>query len=179
MNSLLGYGRYRSSDLKVVRPIHSFTCLFRDAPSQCCVARTWRQPLYRTFVRNSWIVECYGHLSLIKWSRQWDARCGKWVHFPFKHFLADYFLSIPHLWQGTYRVIDGQFDLSLLRRIPIDPEKLNVNLTLYEYVTDAKSHRNIIKRQLVCLEVKVTITLSKNSNFTRLRSPASVARPRN
>lgn len=77
------------------------------------------------------------------------------------------------MWQGTYRVIDGKFDLSLMRRIPIDPEKLNVNLTLFEYVQDMRNHRNMIKRQLVCLEVKLTVTLSKNSNITLLRPPSS------
>lgn len=75
--------------------------------------------------------------------------------------------------QGTHRVIDGEFDLTLIRRIPIDPEKLSVNLTLFEYVPDERNHRNLIKRQLICLNAVVTITLTKSSNATRNARPSN------
>lgn len=84
--------------------------------------------------------------------------------------IADYYYY--YLLQGTYRINDGKFDLTTIRRLPINPEKLNVNLTLYEYVTDVHKHRNVIKRQLICLESKVTITLSKTSSVTTHTSPS-------
>lgn len=94
-----------------------------------------------------------------------------------------YFIRFCTL-QGTYSVNDGKIDMTLIRHIPLDPEKLNVNLTLYEYIPDEHDRRNSIKRQLICLDVRVTITLSKNSNITMLRPPPppimrSGARPKN
>lgn len=69
--------------------------------------------------------------------------------------------------------------MTTIQRIPIDPEKVNVNLTLFEHVPDKRKNRNLIKRQLFCLDARVTITLSKTSNTTLLMSRRNGARPKN
>lgn len=60
--------------------------------------------------------------------------------------------------QGDYHVENGLFDLGIISRIPMEPERLNVNLTLGGYAIGDESK---LKKPLICLDVKVTITQSK------------------
>lgn len=77
--------------------------------------------------------------------------------------------------QGTYRVIDAKVDLSLLRRVPIDPSIIHANLTLYELVPVVGNHQKITQRQLLCLEAKVTFTVAKG---TQNQTTGMVPKPR-
>lgn len=56
----------------------------------------------------------------------------------------------------------GIFDLGIVTRSPTEPGKVLVNLSFYDYPYENERK----KRQLVCLAVEVTITLSKVSGGT-------------
>lgn len=66
--------------------------------------------------------------------------------------------------QGTYYIRNGTFDLGFITRLPIEPEKLSVNLTLFENIGHLDNHKKIITRQILCMAVQVTITLSKTAS---------------
>lgn len=51
------------------------------------------------------------------------------------------------------------FDLSILSRIPIDPGRLLVNLSLFDYRPISSTER--VRRELLCVGVEVTITQAK------------------
>lgn len=69
------------------------------------------------------------------------------------------------LFQGLYRVTSGAFDLNIVSRIPIEPEKLYVNLTFHDNIKSATNSR--IKRELLCVGTVVTITHSKQRSPKR------------
>lgn len=67
----------------------------------------------------------------------------------FSYYLLNFF-------QGRYHVENQVFDLGLVRRVPIDPGNLNVNLTVFDYI---KNEKNQTKKQFyVCLDIHVTLT---------------------
>lgn len=65
--------------------------------------------------------------------------------------------------QGIYRATCGTFDLSPLAHVPLEPQKVNVNLTLYDHVPSPSNPQKRTKRELLCVGVAVTITYSKRS----------------
>lgn len=101
--------------------------------------------------------------------------CVREAFFFSRMYISSFDVSL----QGIYRVIDSPFDMAAVQRLPMDPEKINVNLTLFEYVPDKRQNRNVIKRQLICLDIRLTITLSKSSNTKMLMSRRNGARPKN
>lgn len=167
----------------------SFSCAwsFRGAPSQWCIARKSLRRPWQIFVKDSWIAKCYGHPFSTKCGHHWNARSEKWVtlcshtiFFQIYYFTnTSFHFKFNVLLQGIYRVNDAQFDMAAIRRIPVDPEKININFTLFEYVPDKRKNRDLIKRQLTCLDVRLTITLSKSSNATMLMARRNGARPKN
>lgn len=64
-----------------------------------------------------------------------------------------------------YHVENSIFDLGIIARNPIDPGKILVNLSIFDYTMEKKA------RQLVCLAIEVTITQAKSSGSVIRKSP--------
>lgn len=77
-----------------------------------------------------------------------------------------------YIFQGVYHVENKVFDLSLFSRVPMDPSKLHVNLTVFDYITNDKNEK--VKRLFVCLEVEVVLTPSRPHRRTTINSPLSI-----
>lgn len=75
-------------------------------------------------------------------------------------------MRVINLLQGVYHVDNSMFDLGFISRTPIDPGKLRVNLSVFDYPS-APSNR--LKRILVCLAVEVTVTQSKTLGSIKAR----------
>lgn len=65
--------------------------------------------------------------------------------------------------KGIYRAYCGAFDLNPLAHVPLDPQKYNVNLTLYDHIPGPSNPHKRAKRELLCVGTSVTITYSKRS----------------
>lgn len=59
--------------------------------------------------------------------------------------------------QGIYHVENSIFDLGIITRTPIEPGKILVNLSFFDYPYETERR----KRMLVCLAIEVTITQAK------------------
>ncbi|XP_031624903.1 uncharacterized protein LOC116341767 [Contarinia nasturtii] len=71
-------------------------------------------------------------------------------------------LSCP-LKMNTYHVDDSVFDLSLLSRIPVDPCKMSINLSFYDYPHESERK----KRHLLCISLDLRITQARSGERVR------------
>lgn len=84
--------------------------------------------------------------------------------------VINHWLNIPIKLQGVYHVENSIFDLGIITRTPIEPGKILVNLSFFDFPYEEERR----KRHLVCLGVEVTITQAKSLGGT-IRTPKTHA----
>lgn len=122
--------------------------------------------MFQMFVVNLVYEMLFGHHLLINFNQNLNVHSQRYNdNLNEMQKLKILYLRIKNELQGTFKVTCGSFDLSVLSRIPIDPGKIYVNLTLQDSIKSATNSR--MRRELLCIGTVVTITHSKQRSSKR------------